>query len=124
MDRKIISKLINKKRKVKGLSQKELAFKLGFSTSQFISNIERGLADIPVNKAVQFAKILDIDESEFLGLISERAKSKTLENAVLGNNNLSKNIDPFLKNFIVAWESADTETKTALKHLLSKILNI
>lgn len=40
-----------------GLSQRQLAKKLGYTTSQLISNLERGQAHLPLAKAKTFCKV-------------------------------------------------------------------
>lgn len=46
------------KRQSKMLSQKDLSVRLGYSSAQFISNIERGLAMVPKHQIQKIAKIL------------------------------------------------------------------
>jgi len=55
-----VSKLIREAREREGLSQKEVATRLGYTSSQFISNIERGLCGIPEQQARKFCDILRI----------------------------------------------------------------
>ena len=52
---------IRRARIVKGLTQKELAAKVGYSDSTTIYKIEKGLQDIPTSKIKQLCKVLDID---------------------------------------------------------------
>ena len=57
-----VGELIKKARfkKVPDFSQHDLSEKLGYKNGQFISNVERGLCNIPFNKIVPLAYILDI----------------------------------------------------------------
>jgi transcriptional regulator with XRE-family HTH domain len=48
-------------RTLRKLSQGAVANKLGYGSSQFISNVERGLCLFPVKKFKKLAKVLDID---------------------------------------------------------------
>ena len=48
-------------RKKAGITQAELGEKLGYTSPQFISNIERGLANLPQAKFRAAAKILRVD---------------------------------------------------------------
>lgn len=52
---------IRRARIVKGLTQKDLATKVGYSDSTTIYKIEKGLQDIPTSKIKQLCKVLDID---------------------------------------------------------------
>lgn len=56
-----ISKLVKSRRKALGLRQIDLSNKLGFTTMQFISNIERGLASLPPKHFIRASKLLKID---------------------------------------------------------------
>lgn len=53
--------LIKASRKAQGLSQGEMAFRMGYKSPQFISNVERGLCGVPVNSFKTMAKVLKID---------------------------------------------------------------
>ena len=55
-----VSELLKKARSEKGLSQAEVAKKLGYSSPQFISNWERGLASPPIPKLKKLCKIYDL----------------------------------------------------------------
>jgi len=58
---KISGERIRRARLIKGLSQKELAVKCGYSDSTTIYKIEKGLQDIPTSKIRLLCKALDID---------------------------------------------------------------
>ena len=51
-----------------GMSQEELAFKLGYKSRSSINKIEMGDNDIPQSKILDFAKALDTTPSFLLGL--------------------------------------------------------
>lgn len=51
-------KVLKKYRKRAGLSQSSLGAKLGYDSGQFISNVERGVADIPAKKLKKLSDIL------------------------------------------------------------------
>lgn len=61
-----IAKLIREKRTqhAKGYSQSELSNLLGYKNGQFISNVERGLCNIPLKMLTKVAQILDISHSD------------------------------------------------------------
>lgn len=63
---KQLGEIIQQHRKQKGLTQMELATKLGYDTPQFISNLERGLAKIPMNTIGQLIVLLDISEKKIV----------------------------------------------------------
>ena len=53
----ILAKFLKEKRVQSGLSQKDVAEKLGYSTSQFISNWERGISHPPLNTLRSLSQI-------------------------------------------------------------------
>jgi transcriptional regulator with XRE-family HTH domain len=61
-----IAKLIKSKRlgHPKGYSQSELSHLLGYKNGQFISNVERGLCNIPLKMLNRISQILNITPEE------------------------------------------------------------
>lgn len=57
------------------LTQKQLAQRLGLKHDQFICNIERGNAGIPVERIKTFASVLNVEVKKLVKL-----KAKTYEN--------------------------------------------
>lgn len=57
---------LREKRKEAGLSQQNVAQALGYSSPQFISNLERGTCPVPLNRIRQFVGLYKIDEDEFV----------------------------------------------------------
>lgn len=55
-----VSTLIKSARVKAGLTQADLGYKLGFSSPQFISNVERGLAPLPIKHAHKLSRLLNI----------------------------------------------------------------
>ena len=76
---------IKDRRKALGMTQQELAEKMGFKTRSHISLIEQGERNIPVNKIKKLAKILDISPEYLVGWAND-ISDKTLDL----NNNISK----------------------------------
>lgn len=67
---KSLAVVIKAHRLKKGLTQAELATKLGYDTPQFVSIIERGLAKVPLNVVGQLIVILDIPERKLIKLLT------------------------------------------------------
>jgi transcriptional regulator with XRE-family HTH domain len=55
---------LKESRKAVGLTQKEVSTKLGYSTSQFISNFERGACLPPNKKLPALTRIYKVDRQE------------------------------------------------------------
>ncbi|MGE0633710.1 MAG: helix-turn-helix domain-containing protein [Pseudobdellovibrionaceae bacterium] len=62
----MFGELMQKKRLESGLSQGDLAKKLGYSTSQFISNWERGICSAPYSVIEKLVKILNLNKEDLL----------------------------------------------------------
>lgn len=59
------------KRNKSGLSQKDVATKLGYSTSQFISNWERGISQPPINTLRTLANMYHVSADEMFNVLLE-----------------------------------------------------
>lgn len=60
MNHKHVAVLIRNSRKLAGLTQIGLSRQLGFQNGQFISNIERGRASVPVKHVRKLSRLLKI----------------------------------------------------------------
>jgi transcriptional regulator with XRE-family HTH domain len=69
LDKKYFGNFLARKRSLAGLSQNDLAEKLGYNTGQFVSNWERGTSSPPVDKLPMIAKILRIPAEELIDVI-------------------------------------------------------
>ena len=120
MTSKLVGNFIKKRREVLKLTQRQLSNSLGFSSSQFISNLERGIAEIPPSRIKDFAEVLQMDNNEFANLVSESLKRKILKKTDM----ISGEKDPFVDKFLSAWSIASNEDKLLIKTLVSKVLDI
>jgi transcriptional regulator with XRE-family HTH domain len=59
-------------RKIRGLSQKEVADLLGYKTGQFVSNWERNKSQPPIPVLKDLAKILEIPEETLFNVVLEQ----------------------------------------------------
>ena len=62
-----LAKRIKERREELGLSQTQLAFKLGYKSRSSINKIEKGENDIPPSKIKWFAEVLNISPTELMG---------------------------------------------------------
>ena len=76
--------IIKKRREELGLSQEELADKLGYKSRSSINKIELGLSDIPFSKIPLFAKALEIEPEILMGW----EKNKKQEDSNIDMNNV------------------------------------
>jgi transcriptional regulator with XRE-family HTH domain len=63
------SKYLKQSRVNAGLSQKQVSEKLGYSSSQFISNWERGLSAPPAKAVKKLAELYSVSIEEFCNLL-------------------------------------------------------
>jgi transcriptional regulator with XRE-family HTH domain len=128
MDSKLVGSFIRKRRLSLKLTQRQVAEMLGFQTCQFISNIERGIADIPPFRIKDFANVLQVDPTELATMVSDsmrtRLLKKTAINVTKDGTALGRESDPFLEAFTVAWQTASPNTKQCMKYVAKKLLNM
>ncbi|MGZ3651213.1 MAG: helix-turn-helix domain-containing protein [Bdellovibrionota bacterium] len=65
----VLGDYLQSKRMKVGLSQGDVATKLGYSSPQFISNFERGLCAPPLNKLKMLVALYDMSGEEVLKLM-------------------------------------------------------
>lgn len=66
-----LAQFLKDKRVSAGLSQKQVSDTLGYSTAQFISNWERGLATPPLPVIKQLASLYKVETEEITSLLLE-----------------------------------------------------
>jgi transcriptional regulator with XRE-family HTH domain len=65
----VLGEFLQSKRIKAGLSQGDVATKLGYSSPQFISNFERGLCAPPLNKLKLLVQLYDLNGEEVMKLM-------------------------------------------------------
>lgn len=65
----ILGNFLQDKRTKAGLSQGDVADKLGYSSPQFISNFERGLCAPPLNKLKMLVQLYGLNSEEVVKLM-------------------------------------------------------
>jgi transcriptional regulator with XRE-family HTH domain len=75
IDRKYFGSFLSKKRVKKGLSQAKVAEALGYASSQFVSNWERGTSSPPLDKLPLISELLDIPPGELIELITSETEA-------------------------------------------------
>ncbi len=74
------SRFLRDKRKEAGLSQVEVAKKLGYSSSQFVSNWERGVAAPPLRTLRRIASLYGLSDRNIFDRIRDMAFVELEEN--------------------------------------------
>ena len=126
MNSKQLGVFLRKKRESMGITQKALSQKLGLGTCQFISNIERGVSEIPFNRIGLYAESLELNAKELTKMIEEvlNKKIEKKTSTKLYGTSTNNEDDPFIVKFISAWQQADEKDKESVKVLVSRFLNI
>lgn len=73
---KHIGQFLKEKREAKGLTQAQVAEKLGYGSPQFISNIERGISRVPLKSLKSFMQVYDLDPEQIIDLLLEEKKQQ------------------------------------------------
>lgn len=60
---------LKESRKKAGWTQWDVAKKLGYSSPQFISNVERGLCELPLSKIKKLREALNLDRDTLIHLL-------------------------------------------------------
>jgi transcriptional regulator with XRE-family HTH domain len=126
MNSKQLGVFLRKKRESMGITQKALSQRLGLSTCQFISNIERGVSEVPSSRISLYAESLELNTKELTKMIHDALNKKTEKknSTKLYGTTANNDEDPFIMKFIEAWQRADEKDKDNVKVLVSKFLNI
>jgi transcriptional regulator with XRE-family HTH domain len=136
---KIVGEFIRKRRSSLGLSQRALGQMFEPAvTTQFISNVERGVTPLPPAHVPTLAKSLLVPEDELMGLLEKEYAAKLsgrlgkegLE-GVLPPNSEAKNqihVEPkhfeLMRSIYDAFHRADTQTQGAFLTVCESILKI
>jgi len=71
--------MLQKRRQKLGLTQKQIADALGYSSGQFLSNFERGIARPPLKKLKWLCKRYSLPPQSVARLIGESERKRALE---------------------------------------------
>jgi transcriptional regulator with XRE-family HTH domain len=66
-----LAKFLKDKREIAGLSQKQVADKLGYSTPQFVSNWERGVSSPPLKTLKKIGELYHVSADDLFKVTLE-----------------------------------------------------
>lgn len=112
-----IGKNIAKRRIEIGLTQEELAKRMGYKSKTSINKIEKGINDIPQTKIVKFAEVLRTTPAYLMGW--EKIEKKN--NAIVDIVARMRTDEDFL-SLVESLNKLDTEKVTAIKQMISTFL--
>ena len=68
---KQLGNILKTLREKAGLTQRDAASALGYNTSQFVSNWERGISEPPIKTIPKLARLYNIDASYLFGCVRD-----------------------------------------------------
>lgn len=71
MTKQTLGKMFYEARIAQDISQAKVADAMGYTSPQFISNVERGLCLMPASRVKDWAKVCKVDWKPFLRMIFE-----------------------------------------------------
>ena len=105
-----IGNIIKKRRVQLGLSQTELANKLGFKSKASISRIELGVQSLPQNKILEMAKALDVSPEYLMGWRNTLESSS--DSKVIVNNKSHDILDTTMDPLRIIINATDLITRS------------
>lgn len=124
----LVGQFIKKRRTELGLSQKALG--LAFQpavTTQFVSNIERGVTPLPPNHVATLCEALKVSDTEIFALLEkDYALKLTGKAAPKGEEAVFLSVHPgdyeILKRFYENYQRASDDQKKAMRDALAAML--
>ncbi len=111
-----IGENIRRLREERGLTQEELATRMGYKSKSTINKIELGVNDIPQNKIAKFAECLNTTPAVLMGWVDQQTGKK---NDVLANIVLQLRKDEELLEMVEKLSKLSSENRQALKPVLN-----
>ena len=113
-----IGENIRRLRDANGLTQEELARRMGYKSKSTINKIELGINDIPQSKIVKFAECLNTSPSALMGWVDQKTDKKN-DDIVQVVKKLKKDPDFFEVVSILA--SLNSTEYESIKQILSAL---
>ena len=111
-----IGENIRRLREECGLTQEELATRMGYKSKSTINKIELGVNDIPQNKIVKFAECLNTSPAVLMGWVDQQTGKK---NDVLADIVIKMRADDELLCMVEMLSKLDAEKREAVKSVLN-----
>ena len=111
-----IGENIRRIRERNGLTQEELAHRMGYKSKSTINKIELGINDIPQSKIVKFAQCLNTTPTVLMGWVSEETSQK---NDVIVSIVMKLRKDDELLSMMEKISKLDAEKRQAVNSVLN-----
>lgn len=109
-----IGKNIMERRKALGMTQEDLASKMGYKSKSTINKIELGRNDIPQSKISKFAEILETTPGALMGWEKIQKKNDIMTDIVI-----EMRINPEFLSLVETLYSLDSEKRNSVKQMLA-----
>ncbi len=121
---RLVGTFIRKRREAVGLSQRSLGLLFNPPvTTQFVSNLERGVTPLPLHHVPTLCKALSVNEAEIMSLLGKEYTLKVSGRLGLADGESAGNADPmisvaaedfaWMKGLYENYFKADSRTKQA-----------
>ncbi len=101
MTEKRLGNFLKGKREQKGLTQAQVAAKLGYGSPQFISNIERGISRVPIKSLKSFIMVYELDANEVVDVLLEEQKAQLMKQIGLASTDTAEDTTPTPTNIAI-----------------------
>ena len=99
---------VKQKREEMGLSQEELAEKMGYKSKTSIHKIEQGITDLPLSKVEELSKVLNVTTSYLMGWESKKQEDSNIDmNNIINGDEFV--IIPLYKSISAGYGSEEAE---------------
>ena len=112
-----IGENIKKRREELGMSQDELAEKMGYKSRSTIAKIEKGVNDVTQTNIVRFAEILKTTPAYLMGWVEMEKKNNAITDIVL-----RLRTDEEYLYIVESLGQLDTDKLLAIKQLISTLI--
>ena len=107
-----LAERIREARLNRGMSQAELAVKVGYTSRASINKIEKGLVDVPRSKLLAIAKALGVSPAWLLGFLDE---IPTIEPVEIEPINVDEVFQSVFEKHRILFDAADDATPEEIK---------
>lgn len=108
-----VGKKIRDRRMGLGLSQRDLAAKMGYSNQSAIARTEAGKVDLPLSRISQFAEVLGVSTSWLMGWEDSPEDLGELAADVL--------LDPQIRKLVQGFQTLDHDAKDVVLQLVKTL---
>jgi transcriptional regulator with XRE-family HTH domain len=133
---RVVGQFIRSRRESLKLSQRSLGQLFDPPvTTQFVSNVERGVTPLPPNHVGTIARALQITESELLGVMEQEYRAKISGKIGASSDGLALSMSTgshavgtpeydFIRSIYEAYRHADTPTQQAFMNVCENMLHV